>query len=100
MLVVVMALSFLLLASGQPVRAQMASQETGTAPELSEPQNVGNQVCPVSGDKIDDKTKAAYEYQGKIYNFCCAMCIDEFKKNPGKYIKKVEEELQVQAEKK
>jgi len=56
--------------------------------------NVGNKICPVTGDKIDEKTKTTYEYQGKIYNFCCPVCIDEFKKNPDKYIKKVEEELE------
>ncbi|MCM8781036.1 MAG: YHS domain-containing protein [Candidatus Omnitrophica bacterium] len=55
--------------------------------------NVGNQICPVSGEKINEKLKATYEYEGKIYNFCCSMCIEEFKKDPGKYIKKIEEEL-------
>lgn len=54
--------------------------------------NVGNKICPVSGEKIDEKTKATYEYKGKIYNFCCSMCLDEFKKDPEKYIKKIEEE--------
>lgn len=58
------------------------------------PVDVGNKICPVSGEKIDEKMKATYEYEGKIYNFCCAMCIDEFKKDPQKYIKKVEGELQ------
>ena len=38
--------------------------------------------------------QATYEYEGNIYNFCCAMCIDEFKKDPQKYIKKIEEEKQ------
>lgn len=56
--------------------------------------NVGNAICPVTGEKIDEETKATYEYKGKIYNFCCAMCIEEFKNDPEKYIKKVEEELQ------
>lgn len=60
--------------------------------------NVGNKICPVSGEKIDEKTKATYEYQGKIYNFCCAMCIDEFKKDPEKYIKKVEDERKGESE--
>ncbi|MEW6102019.1 MAG: YHS domain-containing protein [Candidatus Omnitrophota bacterium] len=55
--------------------------------------DVGNKICPVSGDKIDEAIKATYEYEGKIYNFCCPMCIEEFKKDPDKYIKKVEEEL-------
>lgn len=53
--------------------------------------DVGNKICPVTGEKIDEKTKATYEYQGKIYNFCCPMCIDEFKKDPEKYIKKIKE---------
>jgi YHS domain-containing protein len=56
--------------------------------------NVENKICPVTGEKVDEKTKATYEYQGKIYNFCCAACIDEFKKDPKKYIEKVAEELQ------
>ena len=51
----------------------------------------GNKICPVSGEKIDEKS--TYEYQGKIYNFCCSSCIEDFKKDPEKYIKKVEEEL-------
>lgn len=62
--------------------------------ETAKAVNVGNKICPVTGDKVDGKT--TYEYQGKIYNFCCPACIDEFKKDPGKYIKKVEEELKSQ----
>ena len=54
--------------------------------------DAGNTVCPVSGEKIDEKAKATYEYEGKAYNFCCASCIDEFKKDPAKYIKKIEAE--------
>ncbi len=61
---------------------------------------VGNKVCPVLNEKIDEKLKATYEYKGKIYNFCCPACIDEFKKDPGKYIKKVDEELKKESEEK
>jgi len=58
-------------------------------------ENVGNQICPVSGENIGTggMEPVTYEYEGKIYNFCCASCIDEFKKNPAKYIKIVEEEM-------
>ena len=55
--------------------------------------NVGNKICPVTGEKIVEKDKGTYEYEGKIYNFCCPMCIDEFKKDPQKYIQKVNTEL-------
>lgn len=56
--------------------------------------DAGNKICPVSGEKIDEK--ATYEYQGKIYHFCCSSCLEDFKKDPEKYIKKVEEELKAQ----
>ena len=62
---------------------------------------VGNKICPVSGDKIpapgekgtmgDEPVK--YEYNGKIYNLCCEMCIKDFKKNPEKYSKIAEDEV-------
>lgn len=56
--------------------------------------DAGNKICPVSGERIDEKSKATYEYNGKIYNFCCPACIEEFKKNPQKYIAKVAQELE------
>jgi len=54
--------------------------------------DAGNKICPISQEAIDEKLKSVYEYEGKIYNFCCAMCIDDFKKDPEKYISKIEEE--------
>jgi len=55
--------------------------------------DAGNKICPVMGGKTNEKYKATYEYEGKIYNFCCAGCIEEFKKHPQEYIKKVDEEM-------
>ncbi|MDD4953497.1 MAG: YHS domain-containing protein [Candidatus Omnitrophica bacterium] len=92
-LFVVIVSGVLFMASAQAVKAQNVSEATKTGVDASKPQDVGNKMCPVTGLKIDEKTKATYEYKGKIYNFCCAMCIDEFKKDPEKYIKKVEEEM-------
>lgn len=51
--------------------------------------NTGDKICPVSGEKIHEKTAATYKYEGKTYNFCCPMCIEEFKKNPAKYIERM-----------
>ncbi len=61
----------------------------------------GNKICPVSGDKIpapgeegtmgDEPVK--YEYNGKIYNLCCKMCIKDFKKEPEKYSKIADDEI-------
>ena len=55
-------------------------------------EEVGNKTCPVTGEKIVESSKAIYEYNGKAYNLCCAMCINEFKKDPEKYAAKAEKE--------
>ena len=80
-------------------RQQLAQAETAkpdAATPVKKAEDAGNKICPVSGEKIGEKMKATYAYEGKTYNFCCAMCIDNFKKDPQKYIKKVEEEKQIQ----
>lgn len=62
--------------------------------------DAGNKICPVSGQEVGQggMEPATYEYEGKVYNFCCPMCIEDFKKDPQKYIKKVEQELQAGSE--
>jgi len=87
-------LSFAMVCGSKMPEAQ-AQEPTVVSQE--EPVDVGNKICPVSGEKIDEKLKATYEYEGKIYNFCCPACVEEFKKEPEKYIKKVEEELKAQS---
>ena len=75
--------------------ADMSHEGHGKAPqEKSAAIDTGNKICPVLGEPIDEAAKTTYEYEGKIYNFCCAGCIDEFKKEPQKYIDKVDQELQ------
>ena len=61
---------------------------------------VGNKICPVSGDKISAPGEKGamgeavkYEYNGKIYNLCCKMCVKDFKKYPEKYSKIAEDEV-------
>jgi YHS domain-containing protein len=75
---------------------------TESVPEQAstEAVNVGNKICPVSGEKVGEggMEPATYEYEGKVYNFCCTACIDEFKKDPQKYIEKVEEELRLKSQ--
>jgi YHS domain-containing protein len=64
---------------------------------------VGNKICPVSGDKIPAPGENSamgevvkYEYKGKIYSLCCTMCVKDFKKDPEKYSKIAEEEVKNQ----
>ena len=48
--------------------------------------------CPVSGEEIDEKSKVIYEYEGKTYEFCCPGCAEQFKKDPERYIQKINRE--------
>src|SRR3989338_6890644 len=62
---------------------------------------VGNKICPVSGNPADDGTMGEtvkYEYNGKIYNLCCKMCVKDFKRDPEKYSKIAEEEVKKPSE--
>jgi Cu+-exporting ATPase len=44
--------------------------------------------CPVSGKEFTKSDASPkYEYEGKIYYFCCAGCKDKFGKDPEAYIK-------------
>ncbi|MFN3481010.1 MAG: YHS domain-containing protein [Thermodesulfovibrionales bacterium] len=60
------------------------------ATETGEKVVVGNKTCPVSGEKIDEGSAVTYEYKGKVYSFCCEGCVEEFKKDPERYIEKME----------
>jgi YHS domain-containing protein len=47
-------------------------------------------ICPIQGGKID---KSIYtDYQGKRIYFCCSGCIDDFKKDPDKYLKQMQQQ--------
>src|SRR5687767_6818340 len=48
-----------------------------------------NKFCAVDGGDHEVDPKVTYEYKGKTVGFCCADCIDEFKKDPEKYMKKL-----------
>ena len=73
-------------AEDQP--ASQPTSEPSTAPATAPAAENGavNQFCAIEKEnKIDPKGKT-YTYNGKTIGFCCADCIDEFKKNPEKYM--------------
>jgi YHS domain-containing protein len=48
--------------------------------------------CIVSGDKLGEMgDPVVYEYEGREIKFCCKSCIKDFKKEPAKYLKKIQE---------
>lgn len=54
---------------------------------FGEQQKNPQKLCPVMGGEID--TSVYTDYQGKRVYFCCAGCIESFKKEPQKYIQKM-----------
>ena len=47
-------------------------------------------LCPVLGGNVNKQVYA--DYNGKRIYFCCSGCDAEFKKDPEKYLKKLEAE--------
>ena len=47
-------------------------------------------TCPVMGGKINNDIYADYEDK-RVY-FCCEACVSTFKKDPAKYVTKLEDE--------
>ena len=48
--------------------------------------------CVVSGEKLGDHGKPyVFTHEGQEIKLCCKDCLKDFKKEPAKYMKKIEE---------
>ncbi|MCU0782601.1 MAG: TRASH domain-containing protein [Verrucomicrobia bacterium] len=48
--------------------------------------------CVVSGEKLGEMGKPyVFTHEGREIKLCCKSCLKEFKKDPAKYVKKIEE---------
>ncbi|MGE5280325.1 MAG: YHS domain-containing protein [Deltaproteobacteria bacterium] len=52
---------------------------------MTQPENVGNTICPVTGSVVEEPGKYTVEYNGKVYNLCCPSCKETFLADPEKY---------------
>ena len=68
------------------------------ATEATAPVNAGNKVCPIMGMPVSEDSPDKVEYQGKLYNLCCAGCKDAFLKDPEAALKKLAEAEEASAE--
>jgi len=86
-LVVVAAGAALLAGCGaQPAPTGAGASEASQAAAQAEP--IMQKTCPVMGGAIN---KDIYtDYKGRRVYFCCSGCVDEFKKNPEKYLSKLD----------
>ena len=76
--------ALLLVAAG----CQNKTQPTSATPQpvtQASAKPVNAQCVVHKGDDVDPKV--TYLYQGKVIGFCCEKCVDEFKKDPDKYVK-------------
>src|SRR5689334_15410460 len=67
--------------------ADAKKSDGGAAKKQDDKNKPINAKCPVQGEDIDPKVTTAYK--GKTVAFCCESCIDEFKKDPEKYMKQI-----------
>jgi YHS domain-containing protein len=73
--------------------APVVEPTTDVKTEDVAPVEVGNKICPISGEKVGQMGDVVkVEYNGKFYNLCCLACKKDFNKDPEKYSKKAEEE--------
>ncbi len=48
-------------------------------------------ICPVSGEKLGSMGDPyVYVHEGREIKFCCDNCLPKFKKDPEKYLSKLE----------
>ncbi|MBM4038843.1 MAG: YHS domain-containing protein [Planctomycetes bacterium] len=79
--------------TGVPLRAALvglvALVLAGCGQEAA-PQGKAQTKCPVMGGDINKEVFD--DHEGKRVYFCCPDCIEKFKKEPQKYVKKLEDE--------
>jgi YHS domain-containing protein len=54
-------------------------------------------TCPVSGEKLEDKSVYT-DYEGRRVVFCCEQCVDTFYKDPATYLKRLDEATDAKSE--
>jgi len=71
-----------------------AHEHGKVAPKGEEPAaaEIAQKTCPVMGGKIDKNIHI--DHNGRRVYFCCAGCVGTFKKDPAKYLAKVDAEIQ------
>ncbi len=91
-----MAVTLLLAAIVVPAGCKKAEPETpvpgAIAPVPTGGTEIAQKFCPVMGGRPIDPD-IYVDHEGRRVYFCCQMCVDTFKAEPEKYLKKLDEEL-------
>lgn len=70
---------------GEQMPGQMHGQMQPATPTATT--GVEMASCPVLGTTMPKDKMIPYDYKGKTYYFCCPPCVEQFKKDPEKWIK-------------
>ena len=60
-----------------------------TKPAATQPAKAVNKFCAVEGEDHEVDPKVTVVYKGKTIGFCCKDCVEEFQKDPEKYVKRM-----------
>jgi len=80
----------LLIAGAFIVNAADKPKGPTTKPSTTQPSKPVNKWCAVEGKDHEIDPKVTVVYKGKTIGFCCKDCVEEFEKDPEKYVKKME----------
>lgn len=82
----------LIVAAGLSLAACQAESKAPAAPAGDPPAVAApEKFCPVSGEKLGGMgAPVSYTHEGRTIEFCCAGCIEDFKKEPAKYLAKLD----------
>jgi YHS domain-containing protein len=87
--VVAVAVAWGVLAAGCKSEPQAP---TGKAPPIPVAKTeIAQKLCPVTGEAINPNIFV--DYDGRRIYFCCDMCPAQFKKEPEKFLKKLDEQM-------
>jgi len=68
----------------------LLSSYAETKKEAVKPYTLTN--CIVSGEKLGEMGKPyVFTHEGREIKLCCKSCLKDFKKDPAKYVKKIQE---------
>ena len=89
----ILTIAALALLTGAPLLVNAADTNAPAASAKADVKPYPLKTCIVSGDKFDgDMGKpVTLIYKGQEMKFCCKDCVKDFKKDPEKWIKKLDE---------
>ena len=80
---------FIAIALGSVMVAQAADSKSDKPAAKAKPYTL--KVCPVSDEKLGEMGDPyVFTHEGREIKLCCKGCLDDFKKAPAKYVKKIE----------